>query len=712
MIYPDRDWAWRFLEAMPDLVCVCDNGRITYVNPAGVRLLGFRSSRRLLGQTLTDFVVSDDREAVSRLMAGTGKRRKPATVRLVRATKRDAIVEMWASPLPDHDIAGTIVQAHDCTARTAAEAELLQARAELEARVADGARALTTETADRRRAEDGLRLAGRVIHTLHEAVVIADRDFRVSSVNPAFTEITGYAPEEVLGLRAQFLDAIEADEALSRKMWRSLGSEGRWEGECWNQRNGGEGYAQHLSLVAISDENGSVTQYAAVLSDITKRKQDEERILYQANFDALTGLPNRTLFLDRLIQSMANCDRPMRKVALLFIDLDGFKLVNDTLGHDVGDQMLKEAARRLVACVRNGDTVARLGGDEFTVIMPDLKDMSSPPVVAQRVLDSLTKAFHLKNQEFFVSASIGITVYPDDGENANDLLRNADTAMYRVKDHGKAHYQFFTTDMNDGIKDQLVLKNGLAKALERQEFELFYQPKLEIRSGRITGVEALMRWSSPNLGLVPPDKFIPILEETGQVIEVGEWVIRAACAQHRAWLDAGFPPIPIAVNLSARQLREAAFVAIVERGLNDTRIAPNGLHIEITESMLMSDAEQTVIALRDLHDMGIHMAIDDFGTGYSSLSYLKKFPIDTIKIDRSFVADIATSPDDAEIIRTIINMGQTMNRRVVAEGVETQDQLGLLSSYLCDEIQGYLFSPPLPSDEATRFLGEYFNRPS
>jgi len=440
--------------------------------------------------------------------------------------------------------------------------------------------------------------------------------------------------------------------------------------------------------------------------DITERKEDEERIPFQANYDQLTGLPNRSLFLDRLNQTLANAERTRTNVGVMFIDLDGFKLVNDTLGHDVGDLLLQETSERLKECVRNTDTVSRLGGDEFTILMPNLHDPRDAPLVANRILESVYTPFNLKGSDFFVSASIGITVYPQDAKSAGDLLRNADSAMYQAKEKGKANFQFFTDDLNREMKERLILKNGLIKAMEKEEMALFYQPKQNLQNGAIAGVEALMRWNSVELGMISPARFIPVLQETGLMVEFGEWAIRAACLQHREWLDAGLPPIRIAVNLSARQLREISFVSVFKKALKEIGVVSESLEIEITESLLMADARNTVTAIEELHDLGIRVTMDDFGTGYSSLSVLKRFPIDSIKIDQSFVADITTNSDDAEIIRAIVTMGKTLNRTVIAEGVETQEQIDMLRDYGCDQIQGYLFCPPMPATELTKFLLE------
>jgi diguanylate cyclase (GGDEF)-like protein/PAS domain S-box-containing protein len=550
-----------------------------------------------------------------------------------------------------------------------------------------------------------LRLLLEVVRNLSMGVVIMDEDFVVTSVNDAYCKISGLPESQIIGTRPPFETLMSSDPEMYQKIWSALLSEYKWEGELWGQR-GEEKIAFNIAITAIVDANEKPSQYAAIVSDITQRKQDEERILRQANFDSLTGLPNRALFIDRLGQSLLTMSRARHKLGLMFIDLDGFKLVNDTLGHDKGDDLLREAAVRISSCTRNGDTVARLGGDEFTVIMPNLHDAKDAPLVAQRILDALAKPFDLDGTESFISGSIGITIFPGDASDANNLLKNADAAMYRAKDLGKANFQFFTSDLNEEVAERLTIKNGLIKALERDEFKVFYQPKVTLSTGQVDSVEALMRWDNPDLGMVSPARFIPVLEETGMVVEFGEWAIREACKQHRTWIDAGLPPIRIAVNLSARQLREISFVSVLQKVLHEAGVGPEGIEIEITESMIMSDTDSAIAALTELHGLGVRVAMDDFGTGYSSLSYLRKFPIDTIKIDGSFVADISTSADDAEIVRTIISMGQTLNKTIVAEGVETEEQLQLLRNFKCDQVQGYLFSRPVPGNELTEFIRE------
>jgi len=552
--------------------------------------------------------------------------------------------------------------------------------------------------------EDRLRLASTVFDNAAEGIAVLDANFRVTTVNPAFTTVTGFDLADVLGRRPFFLTSTATDGELVDEIWTAIRQNGRWESEHWSARKDGQEYAVWLSISATTDELGTISQYAVVFSDITQRKRDEERIRYQATYDALTGLPNRSLFMDRLGMALHQAQRNNLRVGLMFIDLDGFKLINDTLGHDVGDELLKEVAQRLLVCVRQGDTVTRFGGDEFTIIMPDLGEMRNVLAIAHRIIDSLKLPFMLQGTEAYISASIGITSFPDDAKTVQALLKNADAAMYRAKETGKANFQFYTHGLDEESSARLTIKNGLSKALERREFELLYQPKCDVATGRLTGAEALLRWRSAELGMMLPATFIPVLEETGLIDSVGDWVLETACAQHKAWRDAGHGHMRVAVNLSVRQLRQGTLVKTVETLLGRYSIDPSGLELEITESMILKDTENAVAVLKELFAMGVHLTMDDFGTGYSSLSYLKRFPQNTIKIDRSFVNDIAVDPDDLEIIRTIINMGHSLRRRVVAEGVETEAQRQLLHHLRCDEMQGFLLSPPVPASAIDEML--------
>jgi diguanylate cyclase (GGDEF)-like protein/PAS domain S-box-containing protein len=586
------------------------------------------------------------------------------------------------------------IAARDLTGRMPAVDSLVKAVTRLEAR--------TRELTRLSRRND---LSAKVFETTSEGIMVLGPDLRITAINPAFSEITGWSSADLVGRKPPQLVGPGDDAKAALVMFESARTSGRWQGEQWSRRKNGDRYAERLGISTVTDDNNAVLQYVVVFSDITQRKLDEECIRRQATYDALTGLPNRALFLDRLGQAVHQAERNGQMVGLMFIDLDGFKLVNDTLGHDMGDLLLQEAGRRLSLCLRSGDTVARLGGDEFTVLMPNLGTYRNAPQVAARILDSLKQPFELAGKEAFVSGSIGITVFPDDAGDAATMLKNADAAMYRAKDHGKANFQFFTRDMNAAVEERLAIKNGLLKALDRDELTLYFQPKLELASRTIVGVEALLRWQAADLGMVSPAKFIPVMEESGLIGRVGEWAIDAACRQYRAWQDAMMPGLPrIAINLSVKQLRTPGFVELVEHALDRTGISAEALEFEITEGMVMNDADNAVAVLKRLSAMGIRLAMDDFGTGYSSLSVIKRFPVDSIKIDRTFIADIASDPDSYEIIRTIISMGHSLRRRIVAEGVETVEQVAMLERLGCDEIQGYVLAPPMPAHELPAIL--------
>jgi len=437
-----------------------------------------------------------------------------------------------------------------------------------------------------------------------------------------------------------------------------------------------------------------------------ERKSAEERLAYLAQFDTLTGLPNRHLFRDRLMQTMAQAQRGDWPMAVLFIDLDRFKLVNDSLGHAAGDKLLQEAAARLGKCLRSGDTVGRLGGDEFGAILADLRDPADTALVAQKIIDALAQPFTIEGQEAFISASIGITLYPEDSADAGALIMNADTAMYRAKEQGRSNYQYFMREMNERSLQRVQLDGALRRALERNEFRLYYQPKADLATGRICGIEALLRWQHPERGLVSPAEFIPVLEDTGMIVPVGEWVLRTACEQARAWQDAGLTVPVISVNLSARQFQQKNLDATVRGILEQTGIDPGMVELEITESLLMHDPEGAEKILHSLKESGVKLSVDDFGTGYSSLGYLKRFPLDTLKIDRTFVRDITANSDDAMLTLAIISLAHNLRLNVIAEGVETEAQVDFLALHACDQIQGFYFCRPAPAEECGRMLRE------
>lgn len=560
------------------------------------------------------------------------------------------------------------------------------------------------DTADLKKSEKELGLASKVFENMSEAVGVTDEQNNYVSINPAFTRITGYTQPEVIGKNPRLLASKRHDTLFYQKMWESINKDGYWQGEIWDRRKNGEVYPKWLSIVAIKEAQGRLQNYIAVFSDISERKTADERIHFMAHYDALTELPNRMLLHDRLLQAVISATRQKMKVAVLFLDLDRFKNINDTLGHSIGDLLLQSVAERLKGCIRKSDTVARLGGDEFIAVIPDLHEGAHAAKVAQKILDSLSTHFMIRDIELHTTVSIGISLFPDDGTANDELIANADVAMYRAKENGKNNYQFFATTMNSRSYERLTMENKLRRALERQEFVLYYQPQVDMETGRIIGAEALVRWQHPEMGLVPPGMFIPIAEESGLIVPIGEWVLREACRQNMAWQQEGLPPITVAVNLSAVQFHQKNLAQMVSDVLALTGLEPCWLELEITESGIMQNSAAAVITLCSLKQMGLKLSIDDFGTGYSSLSYLKKFPLNKLKIDQSFVRDITTNQDDAAIVGAIIGMAKSLKLRVIAEGVETREQLNFLCLNDCFEMQGYYFSKPVPAAEFERVV--------
>ncbi|CAA7612547.1 conserved hypothetical protein [Magnetospirillum sp. LM-5] len=545
-----------------------------------------------------------------------------------------------------------------------------------------------------------LHLARKVIEASLDGIIICSPQGLIEFVNPSFTLLTGYAYDEVIGKNPSLLKSGRHDETFYRAMWDTLAAEGVWQGEVWNRRKTGEIYPEWLTINVIRDEDGRITQYAAVFSDITERKRTEERIKNLAYFDVLTGLPNRRLFTDRLQIAIANAHRHDHQLAIMFLDLDLFKRINDSLGHGIGDRVLVETANRLSHCVREGDTVARLGGDEFVVLLPEIDHIEDAAKLAERIIAHVKMPFQVTDHELYVTTSIGIAVYPDDGTTAETLIKNADTAMYRAKDLGRNAFQLYTPAMNARSFERLAMESALRHALTRNEFTLVYQGKVNLVNGQMSGVEALARWRHPEMGMVSPVEFIPLAENMGLISEIGAWALKAACHQCKSWHELGLPKVRIAVNVSTLQFREGDIPSLVTEALAESGLEPHYLELEITESVLMARVDDVSQVLRDLRAMGVHVSIDDFGTGYSSLSYLKKIPIDALKIDRSFVADIEDGTGDgAEIVSTIIDLAHNLKLRAIAEGVETAEQADFLRSKGCDEIQGYLVSRPVSGED-------------
>jgi len=542
-----------------------------------------------------------------------------------------------------------------------------------------------------------------------DSVMITNIDGVIEYVNHAFESTTGYSAAEAIGRKPNIVKSGRHDNAFYEKLWKTI-----LEGEVYrdviiNRRKDGSLYYEEKSITPLKDGNGNVINFISAGMDITTRMQAEEQLQHLAYHDVLTGLPNRTLFMERLTHALLQRHCGDAKVAVLFLDVDRFKAINDTLGHESGDRFLQSFARLLLGCVRSGDTVSRFGGDEFAILIENVDSVEAVTAVAEKVLQALSKPFRVEGPDLYMTTSIGIAIYPDDADNANILLKQADSAMYQAKESGRNNFKFYSNEMSVRASRRLLLESHLRSALERGEFHVNYQPQVDARNGVIIGAEALLRWNHPELGMVSPMEFIPVLEDIGMIGEVGRWVLYTACRQAKAWNEASSYPIRIAVNISGRQFSDASLKGQVCSILDEVGLAHHLLELEITESVLMQDDKATMENLRELHGQGMKLSIDDFGTGYSSLSYLKRFPVDCLKIDRSFVRDITTDPDDATIVSAIIAMAHRLNLEVVAEGVETEAQLNYLRQSNCDIVQGYFYSPPVPEEEFGELLaGEQF----
>ncbi|WP_372963943.1 EAL domain-containing protein [Marinobacter sp.] len=540
------------------------------------------------------------------------------------------------------------------------------------------------------------------------SVLICDKFWHIEYANKKFVQLTGHIPDDIKGKHPSSLIIQSMDRKEAQKLWQSIRLQvqrvGVWQGEVNSARYNGERYWEQLVITPIKDNNGETTGYLILGEDISIRKRYEQQLLRQANYDILTGLPNRMLALDRLKLALAQARRDNAQVGVMFLDLDNFKHINDTLGHDAGDTLLIEAARRISSCLRGTSTVARLGGDEFLVILPGLTHPEDACQVAERVLLTFSAPFTLNTQEVFVTTSIGIATFPDDADNSGTLLQHADAAMYEAKHKGKSSYARFTPEMTEVSHERLHMESHMRKALDLKEFQLVFQPIVDTKNGKLMAAEALLRWNNPALGLVMPDRFIPLAEETGMIIPIGEWVIQEACKAACCWQALAGYDIGIAVNVSPRQFRDPGFTAAVMQALNDSNLKPELLELEITERLILDNTIETADILKQLDQAGIRLSVDDFGTGYSALSYLKSYPFDTLKIDKSFIQDVVNETDDASLVRAIINMAHSLGLRVIAEGVEEEAQCHFLTAENCDFSQGYFYSRPLPEQDFIHWL--------
>lgn len=541
-----------------------------------------------------------------------------------------------------------------------------------------------------------------------DAVIGCDTFGVVTFLNAVAEEMTGWTRREAVGCRLAEVFAIV--DARTRVPVPDLVSDPSHDGplvaafDVLLVGRGGRELPIEASVSPMFDREGSATGSVIVFRDVTAARAMAKKMTHSFEHDALTGLPNRLLLNDRIEQAIAMAPRHDRQVAILFLDLDGFKHINDSLGHPTGDKLLQSIAKRLVGCVRNSDTVSRQGGDEFVVLLTDAGQWEDAVIVAERILKAVAQAHPIEDHDLNVTTSIGVSVYPDDGEDAETLIRNADTAMYQAKAHGRHSYKFFKPAMNVRAVERQSIEASLREAIENDEFVLHYQPKVDLETGAITGAEALIRWTHPTRGVLSPDQFVPIAEDSGLIRQIGTWVLREACRQARSWLDQGLPPITMAVNVSASELSDETYVQRLFATLSETRMDPEFLELELTESVLMKHAHSAAIILQALRRTGIRVALDDFGTGYSSLSYLRDFPIDSVKIDRSFVNEVTSVHEDTSIVKAVISMAQSLGLRVVAEGVENLDQFQFLRAHSCDEAQGFLFSQAVPPDEFATLL--------
>ena len=535
------------------------------------------------------------------------------------------------------------------------------------------------------------------------SIVITDLDANIEYVNANFTKVTGYTQEEVIGRNPRILQSGKTPKASYVDMWAQLTAGEKWHGELFNRRKDGSEHVESVIISPVRQSDGEITHYLATKQDITEKINDEAKIQQLAHFDHLTGLPNRALLKERFSYAHSLAQRGGEQMAVMFLDIDHFKDINDTLGHSIGDKFLIEVANRLKAALREEDIVSRLGGDEFILVCTGA-DSDGAAIVASTLIEAVSRPCRIDQQELVGTPSIGIAIYPNDGDNLEDLLKNADAAMYRVKQQSRNDFCFFTAEMQSHSERNLLLVNALRYALARNELQLHYQPQVTLRDGHTIGAEALLRWQHPELGMISPAEFIPIAENSGQIIAIGEWVLRTAVNQMKAWLDSGLPPMVISVNLSVIQFRQPNLTELVTSILEDAQLSAEYLELELTEAVATGDPQAAVDVMEKLFERGIRMSIDDFGTGYSSLSYLKRFKVNKLKIDQSFVRDISEDPEDKAIVTAIINLASSLGMHTIAEGVETASQLAFLRLQGCDEVQGYYFSKPLPANEFEKYI--------
>ncbi|MEJ2608730.1 MAG: EAL domain-containing protein [Candidatus Thiodiazotropha sp.] len=666
----------QLVDHSPMPILLIQNNRIVYFNEAAKRSLAVSLERPLINKPADVLFFEDTKKLLESLPSKTQLQpiHQPSQTTFRRADSKAIQVEVFVNQVEHEGAPALQLVFTDITHRNESDAKLQQAVQIIE-------------------------------HTM-EGVLITDERGIINSVNPAFTDITGYSEEEIIHQHPRILISEKHPEEFFEELWEQVKNTGSWRGEVWNQRKNGEVYPVWMTISCVHDEQGGARHYVAVFSDISSIKQTQSQLEHLAHHDSLTNLPNRLLFEDRLEHAIAQVKRQSSQLAVLFLDLDRFKNINDSLGHAMGDELLKEVARRLQHILRDDDTAARLGGDEFTILVENIEDPSQAAVVASKIQDKFKTPFKIAGRELHVTASIGISIYPDDGKDVADLTKNADAAMYQAKEQGRNNYRYYTSELTRTAFERLLLETELRSALKQGQLLLYYQPQISLKNGEMTGAEALIRWHHPRLGIIPPARFIPLAEESGLIHDIGNWVLKEACEQTRYLVKQGLFQGRMAVNLSVRQIMQTDLILRFEQIISESGCPPEMLQLEVTEGIFMGQMNHSVPVLDVFKKLGVSIAIDDFGTGYSSLSYLKQLPIDKLKIDRSFIRDMPHDSDAVAITQAIVSLGKNLGLRITAEGIETMAQQTLLQNMGCQEGQGYLYSPPVPSDVFEQMLLE------
>ncbi|MBT0962465.1 putative bifunctional diguanylate cyclase/phosphodiesterase [Denitromonas iodatirespirans] len=664
------------LDASPDRISFKDvDGRVQLINRSAAEVIG-RPAAQILGRDEHEFFPAADAAALRQLDA-----------ELMASATAQQIEERVLKADGSHELYDTL----KAPVRTA-DGQVI------------GLLGISRKITAERRTRDRLRLAARFFDNAAEGIVITRPDGVIELVNPAFTRITGYSLDEAVGQTPRLLQSGRHGAAFYQRLWDSLARHGRWQGEVWNRRKSGEIYPEWLDISPVHNNEGELVHYLGIFTDISTIKASEAQMTHMAQHDALTELPNRTLLNDRITTALRRAHRDDRRVAVIFLDLDHFKDINDSYGHAVGDAVLKQVAHRLVDCVREEDTVARLGGDEFVVLMEDIRTHEEVDLAAQRILSCLVPPIRHLEQEFFIGCSVGISLYPDDGQTVDALIRNADTAMYQAKQQGRNNAQRYHARQTEQTRHRVRMENALRHAIEQDALDVWYQPQVDLATSQLVGFEALCRWHDPKHGMVAPSEFIPLAEHNGLIVPLGALVLRKACAQICSWRAAGYRPPRVAVNVSGRQLRRLDFLSTVCAILDETGCRPEWIELEVTESDILKDAEPAIATLHGIREMGIALSLDDFGTGFSSLSYLKRLPINTLKIDRSFIDGLPDDGNDRAIVQAVLAMGRSLGIAVLAEGVETPAQVHALRLMGCGSAQGYHFGRPAVAADHTGVL--------